>query len=55
MSVLKELGSRLSLQGELGQAVFHAHAHDPFTRSDFDWLGRTLTLEVGVRLKVRRK
>jgi hypothetical protein len=52
IGVLTPIGSRAHLQGEIGQSIFHGHARDPFTRSDFNWLGRALTLAVGVRVNL---
>jgi hypothetical protein len=51
VSVVTAICRRADLEWKVEQEIFHAHAHDPFTRSDFDWLGRALGLSVGVRVK----
>ena len=46
--------SRLQLHGEIGQSVFRARSHDAALATDYHWLGRSLSMTLGVRVIVLR-
>ncbi len=49
------IGGRCDLLGELGESVYRAHARNGATASDFNWIGRSFFLTVGIRVNIGKR
>lgn len=55
VALVRQLGSRYQLFGDLDQSAYRAHAKEPSTlRTSYNWLGRSLAGSVGIRWVVLR-